>query len=390
MKSICLYNGTILNGFSVMEDCALLIEDGRIADVFSRKRLEKKRLPASVERIDVQGAFISPGLIDTHIHGFNGHGTEDASADAILAMSEDLAEYGVTAFNPTLYSSDETAFAREIQAVTAAMGRENGAKIMGIHLEGPFVSPEKAGVQRIETLHSVDIDLMQRLWTLSGGRIVNMTVAPELKGMRELALFCMKLGIVLQAGHTNAMYENMVEGMQAGILHATHLFNAMSQMHHRNPGAVGAVLIHPEMSCEIIADGVHVHPDLIKLLLRDKPVSKIVLVTDALKPTEQKKGELFANGERVVAAGGCFHRSTDGVIAGSSLTMIRGVQNLVSFGFPLADAVSCATINPAQVMGYRFKGCLVPGRDGDVVVFDSGFRVLLSVIGGAVKKNILS
>lgn len=390
MKSICLYNGTILNGFSVMEDCALLIEDGRIADVFSRKRLEKKRLPASVERIDVQGAFISPGLIDTHIHGFNGHGTEDASADAILAMSEDLAEYGVTGFNPTLYSSDETAFAREIQAVTAAMGRENGAKIMGIHLEGPFVSPEKAGVQRIETLHSVDIDLMQRLWTLSGGRIVNMTVAPELKGMRELALFCMKLGIVLQAGHTNAMYENMVEGMQAGILHATHLFNAMSQMHHRNPGAVGAVLIHPEMSCEIIADGVHVHPDLIKLLLRDKPVSKIVLVTDALKPTEQKKGELFANGERVVAAGGCFHRSADGVIAGSSLTMIRGVQNLVSFGFPLADAVSCATINPAQVMGYRFKGCLVPGRDGDVVVFDSGFRVLLSVIGGAVKKNILS
>lgn len=386
--SICLHNGTILNGFSVMENCAVLIEDGKVSDVFSEKRFVKKHFDSSTTLIDVNGSFISPGFIDTHIHGFNGHGTEDASMESILAMSEDLAGYGVTAFNPTLYSSEENAFINEIKAITKAMGKESGARIMGIHLEGPFVSPEKAGVQRMETIRAVDLEMMQRLWDVSEGKIVNMTVAPELKGMRELALFCIKKGIVLQAGHTNAMYENMVEGMQVGILHSTHLFNAMSQMHHRNPGAVGAVLIHPEMSCEIIADGVHVHPDLIKLLLRDKPIDKIVLVTDALKPTEQGEGELFANGEKVLLEGGCFHRSTDGVIAGSALTMLHGVENLVEFGFPIADAVRCATINPAQIMNYTSKGRLVPGCDGDVIVFDRSFNILLSIIGGEIKKNL--
>ncbi|MBR5581248.1 MAG: N-acetylglucosamine-6-phosphate deacetylase, partial [Treponema sp.] len=240
-----------------------------------------------------------------------------------------------------------------------------------------------------ETIHKVDLEFMERLWNASEGKIVNMTVAPEIKGMRELALYCLKKGIVLQAGHTNATYENMVEGMQAGILHSTHLFNAMSQLHHRNPGAVGAVLIHPEMACEIIADGVHVHPDLFKLLRRDKPSDKIVLVTDALRPTEQTEGTLLANKEEVVFEGGCFHRKEDGVIAGSSLTMIRGVKNLVDYGFSLEDAVRCTSTNPAQIMHYDKKGQIIPGYDADLVVFDKHFNVLMTLIGGAIKKNII-
>ena len=193
----------------------------------------------------------------------------------------------------------------------------------------------------------------------------------------------------MQAGHKNAEYQNMVEGMQAGILHSTHLFNAMSQLHHRNPGAVGAVLIHPEMSCEIIADGVHVHPDLFKLLARDKPLEKILLVTDGLTPTEQEKGPLIANGEEVVYEGGCFHRAIDGVIAGSSLTMIKGVKNLVKFGFSVSDAVRAASSTPAAVMRYNKKGMLIPGYDADIVVFDKQFNILASIIGGVFKKNLL-
>lgn len=387
--SICLYNGTLLSGFAVMERCAVLIEEGQIADVFSHKRFEQKKFPASTKVYDVEGAFISPGFIDTHIHGFKGHGTEDGSTEALLAMSKDLADYGVTSFNPTLYSSVEENFMKDIKAVTTAMGQEQGANIMGMHLEGPFVSPDKVGVQKPETIHKADLEFMERLWAASEGKIVNMTVAPEIKGMRELALFCMKRGIVLQAGHTNATYENMVEGMQAGILHSTHLFNAMSQMHHRNPGAVGAVLIHPEMACEIIADGVHVHPDLLKLLRRDKPADKIVLVTDALRPTEQTQGRLLANKEEVVFEGGCFHRKEDGVIAGSALTMIRGVKNLVDFGLTVEDAVRCASSNPAQIMHYDKKGQLIPGYDADITVFDKHFNVLMTIIGGDIKKNII-
>jgi N-acetylglucosamine-6-phosphate deacetylase len=389
MTSICLHNGTVLTGFAAMEHCAVLIENGKVADVFSQKRFERKWFGDDVTLIDVQGAYIAPGFIDTHIHGFGGYGTEDPSGDSALEMSRLLAQYGVTAFNPTLYPEEEENLLERVAQIAAVMGKETGAKIMGLHLEGPFLSPDKLGVQRPETLRTVSIPLMEKLWRASAGRIVNMTVAPEIKGMRELSLYCIKQGIILQAGHTDARYENMVEGMQAGILHATHLFNAMSKLDHRNPNAAGAVLIHPEMSCEIIADGCHIHPDLYKLLLRDKPIDKIVLVTDALKPTEQREGPFFANGEEVTFHDGVFHRKNDGVIAGSALTMIQGIKNLCSFGFTLEDAVKTAGFNPAQVMRYTKKGAIIPGRDADLTVFDKNFTVLAVVVEGSVKKNDL-
>jgi N-acetylglucosamine-6-phosphate deacetylase len=217
-----------------------------------------------------------------------------------------------------------------------------------------------------------------------------MTVAPEIKNMRELALDCIQKGIVLQAGHTDALYENMIEGMQAGILHATHLFNAMSRLDHRNPNAAGAILTHPEMSCEIIADGAHVHPDLFKLLLRNKPIDKIVLVTDSLKPTGQEQGPFYANGEEVVFHDNLFYRKADNVIAGSGLTMIRGIQNLVTFGFSLEDAVKAASSNPAQVMRCHRKGTIVPGMDADLTVFDGDYTIRAVLIDGEVKYQKVS
>ena len=389
MGPICFYNGTVLTGFAAMDHCAVLIEDGQIADVFSQRRFEQRHFGADVRVYDVDGAFIAPGFIDTHIHGFGGFGTDDASTESVVEMSRLLARYGVTAFNPTLYPAAPAAMLDAVRNVSAALGKESGARIMGLHLEGPFISPDRLGVQRPETLSPVDLSFMEQLWEASEGHIVNMTVAPELKGMRELALFCIKKGIVLQGGHTDAKYENMVEGMQVGILHSTHLFNAMSKLDHRNPNAVGAILIHPEMSCEIIADGFHVHPDLMKLLQRDKPIDKIVLVTDALKPTEQAVGPFFANGEEVILHDGVFHRKMDDVIAGSSLTMIRGVNNLVAYGFSMEDAVKAASTNPAQVMRFARKGTIIPGNDADLVVFDKHFNILSTVVGGDFKKNIL-
>jgi len=227
---------------------------------------------------------------------------------------------------------------------------------------------------------------MQRLWDASEGHIVSMTVAPELKGMRELALFCNQLGIVLQAGHTDASYENMIEGMQAGIRHSTHMFNAMSRLHHRNPNAVGAVLIQSDLSCEIIADGLHVHPDLIRLLFRDKPEGNIVLVTDSLKPTKQAaNAPMFANDEEVYLEDNLFYRARDGVIAGSSLTMIEGVLNLVRFGVPLESAVKMASANPARIFGLRRRGMISPGYKADLVLANADFDVQMTIIDGKIK-----
>jgi len=389
MSQIVIHNCCILAGYARMENCALLIEDGQIADVFSERRFEQKRFESSAVILDAGGAFAAPGLIDSHIHGFAGYGTEDLSPDAIMAMSDRLGAYGVTAFCPTIYPMDEDDMIASIKACVGVIGRETGARVMGVHLEGPFISPARLGVQRPEFVRGVDLELMERLFTAGGGHIVNMTVAPEIKGMRELALYCLKRGIVLQAGHTDATYENMLEGMQAGILHSTHFFNAMSRLHHRDPGAVGAIMIHSELSCEIIADGKHVHPDLIRLLMRDKPVNKVVLVTDSLKPTEQHNCPLFANNEEVVLHDGVFHRVSDDVIAGSALTMIEGLHNLVEWGVPLENAAEMAAANPSRILGLGKRGLLVPGYQADVVVFDKDFRVLASLVGGRFLKNDL-
>ena len=298
-------------------------------------------------------------------------------------MSEGLLNYGVTSFIPTLYSAPKEQMLAAIKAVTAAMGKEKGARILGMHLEGPFISADRLGVQSADSISPVDLDLMEQFWKASKGHIVNMTVAPELKHMRKLALFCLSKGMVLQAGHTNATYEQMVEGMQARIMHVTHLFNAMSRMHHRDPGAVGAVFIHPELSCEIIADGIHINPEIIKFLLTCKSLDKIVLVTDALKPTKQKTKPLIANGEEVYLKQ-CFYRKSDDAIAGSALTMVDSVRNIVSYGMHLEQAVHMAATNPARIMKQDHLGVIAPGYDADMVLLDEKLNVLYTIVNGKI------
>lgn len=385
-SEICLHNANLLTGYSVMNNCAVLLKSYKIIDVFNETRFAKKNFSPDVRFIDMQGANIAPGFIDTHIHGIGGCGTNDLSSDSILKMSEILPQYGVTSFIPTLYSAPKEQMLKAIRTVVDAIGREKGAKILGIHLEGPFISPSRLGVQSAESLSPVDISLMDEFLAAAEGHIINMTVAPELKNMRELALYCISKDIVLQAGHTNATYEQMVEGMQVRILHTTHLFNAMSRMHHRDPGAVGAVFIHPEMSCELIADGIHINPEFIKFLLRCKPLDKLVLVTDSLKTTKQPSGPLIANGDEVYL-NKCFYRKSDNVIAGSALTMIEGVKNLVSFGLTLDQAVQMASANPAKIMRREHLGLVAPGYDADLVVFDKDFNIHYTIVKGQIFKQ---
>lgn len=386
VAEICIHNATVFNGYSSMKNCAVHIKKNKIVDVFNEERFKQKTFPKGTYFIDAKGTNVVPGFIDSHIHGFGGYGTEDCSVDSILKMSEALLPYGVTSFIPTLYSSSKEKMISSIKAITQAMGQEKGARILGMHLEGPFISPDRLGVQSADSISPVDLNLMEKFWRASKGHIVNMTVAPELKHMRELALFCLSKGIVLQAGHTNATYEQMVEGMQARIMHVTHLFNAMSRMHHRDPGAVGAVFIHPELSCEIIADGIHINSEIVKFLLTCKPSDKVVLVTDSLKTTKQKKKPLIANGDEVYLDQ-CFYRKSDNAIAGSALTMIDSVRNIVSYGFHLEQAIRMAATNPAHIMRQDHLGIIAPGYDADIVILDNKLDVLYSIVQGRVYKK---
>ncbi len=381
-SEFCLHNANVLTGFSVMPRCAVHVKHGKIIDVYNEERFKQKKFSKNIKVVDVNGAYIMPGFIDTHIHGMGGYGTDDGNSEAILKMSEVLAEYGVTSFIPTCNAAKEEKLLQNIDAIVSAMGKEKGARILGIHLEGPFLSPERMGAQMADGLSKVDLPYMKRLYKATKGHLINMTVAPELKGMRELALYCNDKGIVLQAGHTNATYDQMMEGMQANIMHVTHLFNAMRPLHHREPGVVGAALIHSELSCEIIGDGVHVNPNLVNLLLKCKPLSQIVMITDALYPA---KTDLSMTPDLYLDK--CFYRKSDNVMNGSAISMLDGFRNLVSWGIPIEKAVRMTSTNPAQIMKQKNIGLLVPGNDADIIVLDKDLELIYIIIKGELKKG---
>lgn len=376
-SAFCLHNANVYTGFSIMKNCAVYIKNGKIADVYNERRFRQKKFSDKTRVIDMCGANILPGFIDTHIHGSGGFGTDDADYHAILGMSAFLAGEGVTAFIPTINASPEKELMKKIDAVLRAMGKEKGAKILGLHLEGPFLSPERIGGQQAEGLSPVDLRLMERIYKAGKGKIINMTVAPELKNMRELALYCLEKGIILQAGHTNATYEQMIEGMQVNIMHLTHMFNAMRPLHHREPGVVGAGLIHREISCEFIGDGVHTNPNLIKLLLQNKTADKLVLITDALKYAH---AVLPADADFYFDK--CFKRKADDVIIGSGITMLDGFHNLLAGGVGVEDAVRMASVNPARIMRQNGLGMLIPGCAADLNIMDKNFNLVDTMVGG--------
>lgn len=383
MKTLFLLNVTAITPRGLQPNHTIQIQDGRITAVLPNEDVHE--LPADVEIFDACGAYAAPGFIDLHIHGYAGHGPENASADDLLAMSAALAKQGVCAFCPTLYCGTEEEMTPILRATVGAFGRETGARLLGYHLEGPFISPQKPGVMKPQDILAPSVDVLARLYEAAQGKVCSMTLAPERPGLEPVIAFCREHRILMQAGHTNATYEEFLAATRQGITHATHLFNAMSPFNHRAPGAAGAVLLHPQISCEILADGVHVHPDVVRFLGRIKPPQQIALVTDALKPTGQEKGPFYANGEEVILDGGVWKRKADNVIAGSALTMLKGVQNLVRFGFTLAQAAACAAAVPARLLGLNTRGQVAPGMRADLTLFDKDFHLKAVFINGERK-----
>ena len=355
----------------------ILIVNGRVKE--TARHIYAAR---GAEVFNAKGAYVAPGFIDLHIHGYGGLGVEECSADAVLEMSAGLAKRGVTGFCPTLYAGGKEQMLKNIAALVPAFGKEKGAKILGLHAEGPFLSPQKPGVMPPKDILFPDVKFAQKLLDASEGHLKIMTFAPETPGADELIKWAHKNNILLQAGHTNAAYEEMLSARKKGVTHVTHMFNAMSSFMHRAPGAAGAAMME-DFSVEIIADGFHVHPAVVSFLGRVKAPEKIVLITDSSRPTEQISGGMTANHEPVKLEGGVFRRLSDNVIDGSALTMIHGVKNLVSYGFSLQNAVMAASINPANLIGLK-NHAVKSGAKADLVVFDNKFDIKATFIDGKI------
>ena len=362
----------------IIRNAEAVFPDGiRIADIAMDSGLFVPEAECRTDNVlDASGLIAIPGFIDTHIHGFGGYGTEDCCPDSIIAMSELLLKEGTTSFFPTVYTDREDRMIAAIRAIADAAGREHGAAIAGIHVEGPFISKDRIGAQAAEGRHDPDPAMMMRMIEAGNGLIKAMTIAPELPDAARIAEIADEYGIVLLMGHTNASYDEALRALSMGIHHTTHMYNAMSGIGHRNPGAAGCALMHDGMYAEIIADGIHVNSDLAAFTMQAKGRERTVLITDALKPTGQEAGPFTANGTEVILKNGAWvSKENPALLEGSALTIHKAFRNAVSWGLPIEDMSAASSANPARLYGMKDIGSIEYGRTADLLLLDRNLDI---------------
>ena len=340
--------------------------------------------------IDFGDAVIAPGYVDLHIHGSAGYDVMDDSVEALPAIERLIARHGVTSYFPTTVSAPMDATLRALERLATAIEKckregadsEHRALPLGIHLEGPFISHVRRGAHPPENLLAPTLALFERFWQAARGRIRMMTIAPELEGALEVIAEAARRGVCVSLGHSDADFAATERGIAAGARHATHTFNAMRPLDHRSPGILGAVLTDRRVSADIIADGVHLDPAIVKLFAKAKGAEQTVIITDAISATGMPDGRYrLGTFEVEVRDGKCM---TNGTLAGSVLTMDRAVQNLSRFAeWDLPLAVAAASRNPVRVARIANKGVLAVGGDADFVVLSSAGEVLRTFVGGA-------
>jgi len=384
MKKIgVIENGMVITPSETIEKGLVVFENGKITAVGQRNHI---KVPKNAKVIDASDKIVAPGFVDIHIHGGNGRDVMDASYEAVKEIAKFLINHGTTSFVPTTISAPHPELLRTVKALKTAMEKgTDGAEVLGVHLEGPYINPEKRGAHDANYVRLPSIDEFEEIWKASNHAVKIVTLAPELEGSKVLIQRLRELGIVASIGHSNATYTQAVDAIKQGVRHATHMFNRMSGFDPREPGVVGAVLVHDKLTTELICDSVHVHPAAMKLLTRVKGSEKVVLVTDAIRAAGMPDGE-YALGEKHIIVKDGISRLEPGDFAGSTLTMDRAVRNIMKLiGTPLQTAVKMATANPAAVINVdKNKGSLELGKDADIVIIDDEINVYMTIVKGKI------
>jgi len=358
-------------------DAAILIRDGAIEAVGPRDGVT---LPAGAQEVVATDKIAAPGFVDVHIHGAGGHDVMEGTGDALKAVASTIAAHGTTSFVATTVTASPDAICRSAEGVARYFGLQHEAgdlraEVLGVHFEGPFISPLRRGVHPPEFLKLPSADLLAQFIAAAKGRAQILTIAPELLGAMPCIDAARKAGLVVAIGHTDATYEQARAAIARGAHHAVHVYNAMRPFTHRDSGVIGAVLTTPEVTAELIADGVHVDETAMRLLLQAKGPSGVILVSDGISATGMPDGKyLLGTFEVTVSDGVC--RNAEGKLAGSTLTLDRALRNIVNLGTPLSHALRMLTLNPATLLGLEFKkGALRAGADADLVLLDESLHV---------------
>jgi len=371
----CIINGRLVLPDSVVSGMAILFDD-KIRAICPQEGVDL----SAYEVIDADGAYVAPGLVDIHIHGYLGEDVSDGSVEGIKKMAAGIAENGVTSWCPTTMTVSKEEILAAFDAVRQVKADSGyGAKVLGINCEGPFINPSKKGAQAEEHILRPDGDFI-----LEHADILKLfTVAPEMEGGTECIEKVFADGrVVASMGHTGASFEEANEGIRAGVRHTTHLFNAMTALMHRNPGVVGAALSDDRVSTELIADTFHVNPGLFDLVARIKG-SKLCLITDCMRAGGMPDGDYTLGGQKVIKKGiACLLE--DGTIAGSVLKLNNAVKNLFDHStLTLPQAFACASLNPAKAIGEDHRiGSLEVGKCADIILCDEQLNVIKTIIDG--------
>ncbi|HEX4948456.1 MAG TPA: N-acetylglucosamine-6-phosphate deacetylase [Blastocatellia bacterium] len=381
---LAIINGTVVTPDQLFAPGIVLCEDGRIQFVGAADAAEPV---ANARIIDATGQFVLPGFIDTHVHGSGGDDVMINGAAGIQRAGRNMLRYGTTAWLPTTIAArhEEILFAitETIKAETTA---EPMANILGLHLEGPYINLKFKGAQPDEGIRDPNFDELEELLETAQGRIKVMTLAPELPGSMEMIRLLKANDIVASLGHSECDYDTALAAIDAGATYATHLFNAMSGVHHRKPGLAACCLNEPGICAELILDGVHVNPQMARLATRNKGRDGLALITDAT--TAQGCGDgIYQLGKFQVQVSGALCTLLDGVtIAGSVLTMNQAVKNAIEFtGMNLVDVAYMAAMMPAQRCGVADrKGSLEVGKDADIAILQADFSVAATIVNGNV------
>ena len=377
MTTTLLHIAKALTPKGEIPDAAILIRDGEIETVGPRSDVT---LPGGAEEILAIDSIAVPGFIDVHIHGAGGRDVMEGSGEALSAITKKVAKFGTTSLLATTVTAGADDTCRAVAGVskyitTQHETSEPRAEILGIHFEGPFLSKERRGAQPAQFLQLPSAEYLERLLRAASGNARILTIAPELFGAMPCIDAARSLGMVVSIGHTDATYEQARVAVAHGAHHATHVYNGMRPFTHRDPRVIGAVLTTPELTAELIADGVHVDEVAMKVLLQAKGAGGIVLISDGISATGMPDGS-YMLGDQEVAVSGGICRTADGKLAGSTLTLDRSLRNVVRLGVPLADTVRMLTLNPATVLGIEFKkGVLRTGADADIVLLNDALEV---------------
>lgn len=333
---------------------------------------------------DVRGCYVIPGLIDLHSHGAVGEDASDGSPIGLEKMSLFYAANGVTGWLPTTMTLEAPKLLRVLETMREFTRPQHGARLLGVNLEGPFLSKRKCGSQKPQVVQAPAIGLWRQLLQASNHQIRLMTVAPEVPGclelIRETALDC-----VVSVGHTEASYRETLEAFEAGASHISHLYNAMPGVHHRKPGVIGAAF-DAGVTVELIADGHHVDPAVVRMTAKLFG-EKLVLVSDSGRCTGMPDGEYDLGGQRITLEKGVARLTGTQTLACSAVSLLECVRRAVSFGVPLEDAIYAASTSPARVIRAEQVGSLEPGKYADIVVLDGNLQVKAVFVDGQIDKN---